>query len=76
MKNTVEVRARAICELDLMETTELRQAALAAAVDRYWHVIAAEIEAGLIDAAGVRRDYDHETGMKAYQAWCARHPVC
>jgi hypothetical protein len=75
MKNTVEVRARAICELDLMEATELRQA-LAAAVDRYWHVIAAEIEAGLIDAAGVRVDYDHETGMKAYQAWCARHPVC
>ncbi|WP_144295995.1 hypothetical protein [Ancylobacter novellus] len=58
-----------------METTDLRRAALAAAVDRYWHVIAAEIEAGLTDAAGIRIDYDHETRMKAHHAWCARHPV-
>jgi hypothetical protein len=44
-------------------------------VDRYWHCVAAELEAGLIDDSGntvPERGFDE--GLAAYRDWCLRHP--
>jgi len=50
-------------------------ASLATYVDRYWHCVAAELEAGLIDDAGDPiPQYDLDKGLDAYRDWCLRHP--
>ena len=52
-----------------------RGAKLAANIDRYWHCIADELEAGLVDDAGEtvpERGFDE--GLAAYRDWCRRHP--
>ena len=51
--SNIEAVARDICAKQLSRHTH-RGADLAANVDRYWHCVAAELEAGLIDDAGDR----------------------
>jgi hypothetical protein len=73
--SNIEVVARHLCE------RQLRAAAtcggeLSAAVDRYWHCIAAEIEAGLIDEQGKRlQSADFNRDLEAYRDWRLRHPT-
>lgn len=49
--------------------------ALPTAVDRYWHCVAAKIEAGLIDEQGSRLlPTDADRDLEAYRDWRRRHP--
>jgi len=50
------------------------EAALAAAVDRYWHCVAAEMEAGLIDENGRAVPHGSNERIAAWRDWQARHP--
>jgi len=44
-------------------------------VDRYWHCVAAELEAGLVDENGDQLpESDTELALGAYRDWRARHP--
>lgn len=72
--SNIEPRARAVCERDMRRagTAEIN---LAADVDRYWHCVAAQIEAGLIDDNNELVPHDVDTGLAAYRDWCARHPI-
>ncbi len=72
--SNIEAVAREICLKQLSRQTH-RGADLAADVDHYWHCVAAELEAGLIDdmgdpVAGIGFD----AGLFAYRDWCQRHP--
>lgn len=57
--SNIEPLARAMCE-DGIRHMYPDPVALAAAVDRYWHCVAAEIEGG--------------EGIEAYRDWRERHP--
>ena len=72
--NNIEAVARDICAKHLSRYGG-RDAEHAGYVDRYWHRVAADLEAGLIDAAGhpvPKRCI--EDGLAAYRDWCSRHP--
>ncbi len=71
--NNIEPLARAICERDLRRFCQ-SEAELAADVDRYWHCVAADIEAGFIDDSGQRINHELDVGVAAYRDWRARHP--
>ena len=44
-------------------------------IDRYWHCVAAELEAGLIDDNGDPiPGIGLDEGLAAYRDWCQRHP--
>ncbi len=73
-KSNIETIARALCEQQLLAMAVSDKDA-AAGVDRYWHCVAADIEAGLIDTAGNRLvPFDFDTSQNAYRDWCLRHP--
>jgi hypothetical protein len=72
--SNIEAVARDICAKQLMRHGGCG-AELAADVDRYWHCVAAELEAGLIDDTGIpvpKPGFDK--GLEAYRDWCLRHP--
>jgi hypothetical protein len=72
--NNIEAVARDICSKQLSRHVG-RGAKLAADVDRYWHCVAAELEAGLIDDNGEPvPGTDFGEGLEAYRDWCRRHP--
>jgi hypothetical protein len=62
-----------ICERGLRRGG-IPEKSLAADVDRYWHCIAAQIEAGLIDDTNEPVRHGLEKGLAAYRDWRARHP--
>jgi len=72
--NNIEPLARAICE-QALRRPEISESALTADVDRYWHCVAARIEAGFINDDNSHVPHTLEQGLDAYQDWCARHPV-
>lgn len=73
--NNIEAVARDLCERQL-RAAGTDATALPAAVDRYWHCVAAEIEAGLIDEQGNRlRPCDASRDLGAYRDWRRRHPT-
>ena len=70
----IEAVAREICSQQMAETG-LRDVELEAAVDRYWHCVAAELESGQIDETGDRvSPFDFYNDLEAYRDWCRRHP--
>ncbi len=72
--SNIEVVARGICSKQLVRHGGCG-ANPATYVDRYWHCVAAELEAGLIDDAGdPTPQYDLDQGLGAYRDWCLRHP--
>ena len=71
--SNIEPLARAICERKLRRTAT-SEIELAADVERYWHCVAAQIEAGFIDDAGEAVAHDFEDGVDAYVDWRKRHP--
>ncbi len=70
--SNIEPLARALCQRDLRRagTAETN---LAADVDHYWHCVAAQIEAGLIDDNSELVPHKLEDGLAAYRDWCDRH---
>ncbi len=73
-QSQIETIARALCERQLLEMSVVPEDT-AAGIDRYWPCVAAEIEAGLIDAAGNRLvPFDFEASQAAYRDWFQRHP--
>jgi hypothetical protein len=73
--SNIEAVARDLCERQL-PMAETGTSDLPTAVDRYWHCVAAEIEAGLIDEQGNRlRPYDADRDLEAYRDRRRRHPT-
>ena len=73
-KSNIEAVARALCERQY-RAVGIPVNEIPAAVDKYWHCVAAEIEAGLIDDAGQRLlPFDFDVSLTAYRDWCSRHP--
>ena len=73
--SNIEAVARDLCERQL-RAAGTGSSALPTAVDRYWHCVAAEIEAGLIDEQGNRlRAFDFDRDLEAYRDWRRRHPT-
>ena len=71
--SNIEAIARDICSRQLSRHGA-SDAALAADVDRYWHCVAAELQAGLIDDNGDPLPHGFQEGLQAYRDWCYRHP--
>ena len=68
--SNIEAIARDICSRQLSRDG-VGEAELSADVDRYWHCVAAELEAGHIDDAGnLLPKVDLEAGLAAYRDWC------
>jgi hypothetical protein len=70
--SNIEPLARAICERDLRRAGA-PEISLAADVDRYWHCVAAQIEACLIDDNSELVPHKLEDGLAAYRDWRERH---
>ncbi len=73
--SSIEAVARVICKRQI----KVRDAAdiphIGVKVDRYWHCVAAELEAGLIDENGdLLQESDPDLALGAYRDWRARHP--
>ena len=72
--NNIEAVACGICSKQVLRHVG-GGVELAAYVDRYWHCVAAELEARLIDDNGdpvLGNRFDE--GLAAYRDWCQRHP--
>jgi hypothetical protein len=70
----VEAVARAICSRQYARHWPAAQET-DAAIERHWHVVAALLEAGLIDESGTpAAPFDLEREVAAYRDWRARHP--
>jgi len=73
-RSNIETVARAICA---REHARPRPAGpgFDSDVERFWPVVAAQLEAGLIDGEGRRRaPPDHDRELDAYRDWRSRHP--
>ena len=73
-RSNIEIAARDICAR-LYARHWPSGPELDADIDRHWHIVAAQLEAGLIDETGaelVPPDLDRE--MVAVRDWRARHP--
>jgi len=74
-RSNIEAVARAICERQYRERNASDLRRLNAEVDRYWHCVAAELEAGLIDETGSPcTEFGYTVSIAAYRDWRARHP--
>lgn len=71
--SNIEPIARVLCE-QALRPTYASEDELAAAVDRYWHCVAAEIESGIINDAGEIIKHDVDFSVASYQDWRERHP--
>jgi hypothetical protein len=75
IKSNIEATARAVCERP-MRAAGAPENELLAVVDRYWHCVAAAIEAELIDPSGqLLLPFDFVVNLEAYRDWCRRHPT-
>lgn len=72
--SNIEAVARDICSKQLSRHDGCRENP-ATYIDRYWHCVAAELEAGLINDSGdPLPNHDFDEGLEAYRDWCKRHP--
>ncbi|WP_029002755.1 hypothetical protein [Azorhizobium doebereinerae] len=71
MCSNVEAIARAVCERELQANWS--GAALALAVEKFWPVVAAQIEAGHRTDDGEEIPVPLEAGLAAWRVWQARH---
>jgi hypothetical protein len=73
--SNIEAVARAICERQYRDRGTFDPDRLDDDVDRYWHCVAAELEAGLIDETGNPcMEFDYAISIAAYRDWRSRHP--
>ncbi len=72
--SNIEIVARDICAKQIAHTCADAEE-ISAAVDQYWHCVAAQLESGEIDENGKKLfPFDLETSLEAYRDWCRRHP--
>ena len=73
--DNIEAVARAICAKRL-EHDEWGEEKLAFEVDMFWHLVAAELEAGVVDETGefVGGELAWKRKMEGYRDWMRRHP--
>ena len=73
--DNIETVARAMCA-KMLERDEWSEERLAFEVDMFWHIVAAELEAGFIDETGevVGGEVDWKRKMDVYRDWMRRHP--
>ena len=70
----IEAVARAVCGKDLADEDKSDEQ-LAHEIDMYWHIMAAELEAGISDESGeIRGEIDWKRKMASYRDWMRRHP--
>jgi hypothetical protein len=72
--SNLEIVARDICARQITHSCETPDE-LRLSVDRYWHIVAAQLDAGIIDESG--RDlepFDNNRRLAAVRDWRARHP--
>ena len=73
--SNIEPIARAMCESSANAIWNGEPERLASHVERCWHCVAAELEAGLIDETGaLLSEANYDAGIAAYRDWRARHP--
>jgi hypothetical protein len=73
--SNIEPIARELCECALRRAGT-SEAELPDAVNRYWHCVAARLEAGIIDDQGNRvLPFDFNRDLEAYHDWRRRHPT-
>jgi hypothetical protein len=71
--DNIEPLARAICRKGLSRSG-WPDAEVDWMVERFWHCVAAQIDAGLIDDNGETIRHSLEDGEDAYVDWRKRHP--
>ena len=73
--DNLEAVARAVCAKKLAHDG-ISEEQLAVDVDMWWHIVAAELESGIIDETGqyVDGEIDWERKMACYRDWMRRHP--
>ena len=73
--DNIEAVARAICAKKLAHDGK-SEGTIAADVDMWWHMVAVELEAGVIDETGevVGGELDWKLKMDGYRDWMRRHP--
>lgn len=70
----LEVVARDICARQIAHNCETPDE-LQWSVDRYWHIVAAQLEAGIIDESGHDLEpFDNDRRLASVRDWRARHP--
>ena len=70
----IEGVARVVCAKVLARDGKSDQK-LATEVDIYWHIVAAELEFGIVDETGEYvGELDWTKKMDAYRGWMRRHP--
>lgn len=72
MGSNIEAIARALCRRELQ--ANLAGPDLALAVEKFWPVVAAQIEAGHRADDGEEIPVPLEAGLAAWRDWQARHP--
>lgn len=74
--DNIEAVVRAVCARRLADDDKSKEQ-LVADVDMWWHLIAAELECGVIDETGeyVGGKIDWKRKMDGYRDWMRRHPA-
>ncbi|MFC6493072.1 hypothetical protein ACFSKM_11035 [Ancylobacter dichloromethanicus] len=67
--NGIEDRARAICEIGLRASGLCAGRELNSAIERYWPIFAAEIDAGVINLSSRHSFADLEAALAACCRW-------
>lgn len=71
--DNIEAMAREICARDFERGGKHAAEEIPSLVDRFWPVVAALIEAGLVDDNdGTLRPYDFDAGEAAWRDWLDR----
>ena len=73
--DNIEAVARAVCAKRLAHDA-VSEDQLAGDVDMWWHLVAAELESGVIDETGeyAGREINWKRNMDGYRDWMRRHP--
>lgn len=70
---TNEAIARSVCEQGLRARGMTVEADIQSFVDRFWQIVAAQLDAQLIDISGRPIQHTIEQGIDAYWNWCLKH---
>ncbi|WP_234054041.1 MULTISPECIES: hypothetical protein [unclassified Xanthobacter] len=69
---TNEAIARSVCERGLRAQGMTLEADIQPFVDRFWQIVAAQLDAQLIDISGRPIQHTIQQGIDAYWNWCLK----